>query len=330
MQVITDIEVDRDKWRQLYTSSIFTTPFQSAEFYDIFNSIEGYSAKVFATEQDDCLTSLLVYTIQAEKGIKSYFSRRGIIYGGPLIKEGAENDFDALIKIVTKISKKLTIYSEVRNLNDYSIFKETFYRNGWEYLPYTNFIIECSNEDLLFRKLGQNRKRQIIKAKNNGIEVKEPENLSEVQEFYEILTSLYKTKVKKPLLPWDFFKEAYSRKFGKFFLIKFNSAVIGGIYCPILKDKCIYEFYVGGMDSTFKEHYPSISATWQSMIYASKNNIPCMDLMGAGKLDEDYGVREFKSRFGGQLVEYGRFNKVNNKFLYNLGKAYLSLMKKIN
>jgi len=41
--------------------------------------------------------------------------------------------------------------------------------------------------------------------------------------------------------------------------------------------------------------------------------------MGAGKLDEEYGVREFKEKFGGKLVEYGRFICVNNRLLYQLG-----------
>jgi lipid II:glycine glycyltransferase (peptidoglycan interpeptide bridge formation enzyme) len=49
--------------------------------------------------------------------------------------------------------------------------------------------------------------------------------------------------------------------------------------------------------------------------------------MGAGKPDEAYGVREFKARFGGEQVEYGRFLKINNHILYNIGKIALKCWK---
>ena len=59
--------------------------------------------------------------------------------------------------------------------------------------------------------------------------------------------------------------------------------------------------------------------------YANKNNIPLFDFMGAGKPDEQYGVRDFKARFGGELVEYGRFLKINNPFLYAIGRFGIKL-----
>ena len=51
--------------------------------------------------------------------------------------------------------------------------------------------------------------------------------------------------------------------------------------------------------------------------------------MGAGKPDENYGVREFKEKFGGELVEYGRFIRINNPLLYKLGTSALSILKQI-
>jgi hypothetical protein len=39
-------------------------------------------------------------------------------------------------------------------------------------------------------------------------------------------------------------------------------------------------------------------------------------------------VREFKAKFGGKLVENGRFLKVNNKLLYLFGKLGMFLLKR--
>ena len=52
-------------------------------------------------------------------------------------------------------------------------------------------------------------------------------------------------------------------------------------------------------------------------------------MMGAGKPDDGYGVRDFKAKFGGQLVEHGRFLHVMNPLLYNIGKLGVKLLKKV-
>ena len=73
-------------------------------------------------------------------------------------------------------------------------------------------------------------------------------------------------------------------------------------------------------------------ATWAAMEYAIENKIESFDFMGVGRPDVPYGVRDFKERFGGKQVNYGRLTRINNKFLYNtaeLGYNILALLKRI-
>jgi len=49
------------------------------------------------------------------------------------------------------------------------------------------------------------------------------------------------------------------------------------------------------------------------------------DFMGAGKSGEGYGVRDFKERFGGKLIEYGRFRKIINPVLFRAGELGLKI-----
>ena len=52
-------------------------------------------------------------------------------------------------------------------------------------------------------------------------------------------------------------------------------------------------------------------------------------MMGAGAPgDGGYGVRDFKAKFGGELVEYGRFKYVCNPVLYAIGKLGVAILKK--
>ena len=106
--------------------------------------------------------------------------------------------------------------------------------------------------------------------------------------------------------------------------------VIGGILCPISPGKTIYEWYVCGLDDQYKELSPSTLATWAAMDYGLRNNIPKFDFMGVGTPTKPYGVREFKRRFGGEMTNFGRYSRVNNKLLYFIAEVGYNILALIN
>ena len=75
MRIIRNEEVSVEKWNKLLELSAYSSPFQSKQFYDLFNSVENYNADVFACEDGNEYQSLIVVAVQKEQGIKSYFSR---------------------------------------------------------------------------------------------------------------------------------------------------------------------------------------------------------------------------------------------------------------
>jgi hypothetical protein len=199
-----------------------------------------------------------------------------------------------------------------------------------------NYLVDTTSDKKVKENISESKMRQIKKGLKSGATIVEPENIGEVKEFYEILRFLYKYKVKKPLPSWDFFSNFYEQskngKLGIIRLIKYKDRIIGGILSPVFNDKVIYEWYVCGLDEEFKNVYPSVLATWAPIDYALKNNLKFFDFMGVGIPDRDYGVREFKAKFGGELVNFGRFGRINNKFLYaitEIGFNILALLRKI-
>lgn len=330
MQLLTDNEIQREKWEDFIASNNFASPFQTPSFYEFINSVPNWSAKVFAIINNNQLRSLVVVILQKDKGIKGYFSYRGIIYGGPIYEADQPDALGLLLSSVYSLLKKEVIYLETRNFFDYSDVQYFFEENKWIYTPYLNFQMGVTDEKSLISAVSSSRLRQIRKAKQGGVTWREAAELEEVKSFHEILYTLYKRKVKKPLPPWKFFQNFFEKQIGKYLLVFFNGNIIGGIMCPILAGRSIYELYICGLDEKFKEQYPSIMATWAAVEYALQNQIPVFDFMGAGKPDEAYGVRDFKARFGGNLVEHGRFLNVTQPFLYRLGKAGLNLLAKLN
>jgi len=324
-----DIEVSKEKWQSFYLSNFFSSPFQSHSFYSFFNSIEGLSANVFACEKNNEIVALCVVTLQKEKGFKGYFSRRAIIYGGPLLSLNNLQAVDTLFEKIKAYYQRKAIYIEIRNYFDFSEYLKVFYRLEFHYLPWLNYQVPTLNLDEIRKNMSSSRLRQVKKAIKNGVIWKEASSIEEVKAFYNILGDLYQNKIKKPLLPESFFLEFYKQNIGKYLLVVYQNIIIGGIMCPVAPAKCIYEYYICGLDNEYKEQYPSVMATWAAMEYAHNNGIPMFDFMGAGNPNEDYGVREFKARFGGNEVNYGRFIYILNPILYNLGKIGLKFLQKI-
>lgn len=326
MKILVNQELNKEKWLSLLKKSKNTSPFQTPKVFDFFNSLNGFNADVFAISDNLEYKVLAIIITQKENGIKGFFSRRGILYGGPVILESEDNHLFQFLEGIKKHYKRKIIYLEIRNLFDYNPYLHQFKRSGFNYIPWLNFHLECDDYGLMKQKISKSRRRQINKSLKSNAHWKEAESLGDIHNFYIILSNLYKNKVKKPLPPIDFFLEFYKRKIGKYLLVYYDDKVIGGIMCLITPKKAIYEFYVCGLDVEYKNQYPSILSTWAAMEYANQNDIYYFDFMGAGKPTEHYGVREFKSRFGGREVENGRFIKVFNPFLYRFGELGLKIL----
>jgi len=304
--------------------------FQYSKVFHFFSSIEGHEPFAFIASREKEIVGLLAGIIIGQRsGIMAQLSQRCIIWGGPLIKNNNPDVAESLFESLNENVGKKVIYTEFRNLNSTEKLYEVFAKYGFNYTPHLNFKVDIEGLKHNQVKISSSRKRQIKKAFKAGTIIREVSTDNELKQFYTILKKLYKEKVKKPLADYDFFLRFFERpELGKIFIILYEEKVIGGIMCPI-SDSIIYEWYVCGLDYDYKEMYPSVLATWAPIEYAMNNNLKIFDFMGAGKPDEDYGVREFKSKFGGELVEHGRYIRINKPMLYKLGKTGIKLLGKL-
>jgi len=332
IKILYNQEIKRSRWKIFFEKSRFSTPFQSPEFFDFINSISGMSAEAFAVEAGNQLQVLCVVTLQKEKGIKSYFSRRAIIYGGPLIAED-EKAFEAIEALLKAISQKVgenVIYLEIRNLNDYSDFKANFENNGWEYQSHLNIQIKLKNKSMddINGMMKYNRRREIRLSYKQGALVKKVESKEEVSMLYSVLSNLYNERVKLPLPSLDFFYNLFNSPVGLIFLVRHGPNIIGGSFCVYYPKNTINTLYYCGIRDYHKKIFPTHLAIMGAIEFGLSNNLTAIDLMGAGKPGDEYGVRKYKAAFGGDLVEHGRFLKVCNKPLYHFGKFGLKIYQK--
>lgn len=309
--------------------------FQSAEFFQFVEDVPGYQPflLIARTDSEAILGSLLGVFQSNGSGLKSWLSRRLIIWGGPLLAEGPDRDQNvvarALIVEMKKHARGSAIYAEFRNFFDTSDLKASFEKEGFNYRPHLNYLVKTDEEAAVKKRMSKSRIRQIKSSFKLGASIAEAENEGEVMIFYTILQQLYKEKIKKPLPSPDLFLKFWKSSLAKIFVVKHQDKVVGGIACPVFANKVIYEWYICGIDGLVKGLHPSVLATWAPIEYGLNNGFDHFDFMGAGKPDQDYGVREFKARFGGEEVCYGRYEMILNQPLYKLGKLGLKVYQKI-
>lgn len=267
--------------------------------------------------------------LQQEPGfIKGFFSRRAIVLGGLIIKPGTRNTEVKELLTKLKSASKDAIYIEIRNEFDYSPYKDAFLASGFTYEPHYNVKILCDSNKKALGRMDENRRRQIKRATDSGIQCKFADEMDEVVAFYNMLKKHYSEKVKKPLFPLEFFERIISDDYGKLLLATQNSKIIGGML-QVSTEDTVYDYYACGLDSQYLVESPSVMLYWKTINNAISNGQSVFDTMGAGVPGVNYGVRDFKLRFGGELVEYGRYTYINKPLLYKIGKAGLKLLSLI-
>ena len=322
-----------DKWESFISKNPFSSPFQSPSFFQYYNSVPGFSAQVFAVVDSDDIIALCVVTFQKEKGVKSFFSRRAIIYGGPLIADGPKGQaaLSLLLGAIQKDVKHKVIYIETRNFFDYSDLKVCFTSRRWHYEPYLDIQIPLQGKSTenIIADFKYNRRREISLSLKEAATYRPAENTEEITAIYYMLKNLYKKRVNRPLPPLEFFIRLFQSEIGKVFVVLHDNKIIGGSVCFYHPASSIFTMYYCGNRKYHTSIYPTHLSVLAAIEFGVNNNLKMLDLMGAGRPGVQYGVRRYKSGFGGEMVEYGRFIKICNPLLYAMGKAGLAIMKKI-
>ncbi len=195
--------VDRSKWSDLVEKSPFSTPFQTPPFYDFLNSTPRHQSVVLAVEgEDQSYHALCVVDKVSEKGIQFFFSRRAILYGGPLTSD--LNQREALNLLLKSLQTELhdkVIYIEIRNFKDYSAYSSVFTGLKWEYIPWLNIRKKLDFTDLssLLASFNYNRRREILLTLKSGLTYGESNIKEDLSKVYRILKKLYKKRTGLPL-----------------------------------------------------------------------------------------------------------------------------------
>ena len=321
--------IDRERWGDFVYNHPHGNIFQTPEFYQIYENTCLYKPIVIIIKRYSEIVGLLLINVQKEfPNYWGYFTSRAIVWGGPLLKENDPIILNLILNNFNKIINRKTIYCQFRNMFDIQNREEIFSNNGYKSEPHLNIIVDLTkNENELWNDICGKAKNRIRAAKKKGTVFIVDNKLEALLKCYEILKEVY-WRIKLPMAKLDYFVNLFNtlrdnpiRLF--IFTAQYNNYIIGCLLAIGYKET-IYGLY-NGARAEFYDKCPNDLLPWEIFRWGKNNGYQKFDWLGAGRPEIPYGVRDYKMKFGGKQVNFGRFVKINKPLFYNLGRYSLNI-----
>jgi len=335
LKIVNAMEMKKE-WEEFVSKHSHGNIFQSPHLAEVFERAKGIEPIALAAIHEDTgeiCASLLAYVIRYTN-ILSSFASWSRIRGGPLYLDTEEGILAAkiLLKYYDRVVKKKVLYTDIRNLWDINSAASALFRNvGYIYEDHLNFLVDLrKTKEELWNNLSKSRRRFIRKARERGVTVEEGKDRDLIASFYELLKHTYRN-AKIPLADISLFNSAFDilapKNLLKLFMARYKDEYIGGIMCLTYKGT-ITEWFVTG-SRRHSKLYPSDIVTWYPIEWGSEKGFHTFDFLGAGKPNEEYGVRDFKKQFGGKLVNFGGYRKVYSPFKMTIAEKGFEIFRRL-
>ena len=329
LQILTYEQIDKQAWDSFAKSHPKGNIFQTPQMLDVYQQTPGYTPQVIALEQDKQMVGLMMWVVMREKGLKARFSARSIIQGAPLVKDDKPEYIIALLDAYEQMRDSGVIYTQVRNHFEMLTVNDAFQQCGYRFESHLNFIITLDNEDSVWNRIGKGRIKQIKKAQKNGlyVDVYEPGQITDelIEQGYEVIRSVYQ-RAGLPLTDLAQIQATNEQRLLVVFVVRNAEGEMLGCRFGLLYRDSIYGWYAGSY-SQYYSLFPNDILIWETLRWGIRKGYKTFDYGGAGEPNKPYGVRAFKQQMGGELVNFGRYEKIHRRFMYKIGVLGMKILK---
>ncbi|WP_305064363.1 lipid II:glycine glycyltransferase FemX [Methanococcoides sp.] len=329
---ITD-SFDKVQWDNFVSDHPHGNIFQTTEMVEVYRQAKNYEPVSLAavdTVSGDIFAVVQAAVICEISGIGSSFSARSVIHGGPLAFESREGTeaVSVLMGQYNALMKRKAIYTQIRNIWDIQESKQMLESLGYTYSDHLNYLIDLDRTaDTVWQSIHKSRRKGINRAEKAGIEIKKIENDDELVDSYNLIEQTYRN-VRMPIADISLFRAVYNL-FAPTGMADFYMAIQDGMPVGtrvVLKyNDLVYDWYAG---SKKEVEYVDEALVW-CVLKENAGTYKTFDFGGAGHPSKPYGVREFKRRFGGKEVNFGRYEKTHDKFKNRIAEVGYGIYKKL-
>ncbi len=324
---IIDIQnIESEKWDSYVFHHDKGTIFQMSSYLACHTSEFKSESFGFAAVEGDDIVGVVAGVITYNYFFPiNYLTRRAVIEGGPIADN--KNIAEKLLTAVTDYTKNKAVYTQYRNLWDMGEYRPALENMGYNYEPHLDIIHDLTiDKESIVKGISKNKRGNIHKSLNKGTIFREAVE-SEWDRCIDLILGTYK-RVGLPCQSRAYFVNAFSSMSDsvKVFVVEYEDMIIG-TRVELCYKGLVYDWYAGA-DDNYRNCYPNDVLPYSILLWGSDNGFESFDFGGAGKPGVPYGVRDHKLKFGGQLVEYGRFERINNCLVYTLASRLVAWKKR--
>lgn len=327
-------ELPEAKWRRFVGEHPDGNIYHTPEMFDVYRRAHGYKPSLWAAVDagGDPLAILTPVEVTLLPGLLGRFTARLICYGGPLCAPGdaGREALDALLAEYQRWARRRALFTEMRSVSCTAELRPALHAHGYAHEAHLNFLVDVEQpEDRLWAQMRPSCQRDVRKARRRGVVVQDSLDPQDLATAYDILAQVYRN-ARVPLASRTLFQAALDvlgpREMLRIFSVRVDDRCIGVRFALLHKDRVIN--WYGGTDRSSSSHCPGEAMMWGTMLWARTHGYRVLDFGGAGRPDESYGPRDFKAKFGGQLVDFGRDVCIHSQLAYRVSvRAYEATRK---
>jgi len=310
-------EDDPMRWDRFVNDHPKGTVFHLSSMLRSFNETPKHENLACAAidESGELLALHPAVKVSTLEGMASRVASRSICYAEPLCAADTRGRA-ALETLILRHDRQMryrTLFAEVRAISAPCREQEPLQQCNYEFRDYLNYIVDTSvDADTLWRKLSKSARNSISKTKRKDVEISLLESQQGMERIYPLITSSY-ARSRIPLASIELFHSVLRNLPPEMIQIRVatlgNEDIAGGI--GLIYRGRFFAWYGGSLRP--RGVFPFDLLTWEEIKWCAENDIQLYDFGGAGWPDEAYGPRDFKSKFGGQLVHFGRYTHPYSK-----------------
>lgn len=305
-------ELDPELWREFLYNNPHAGIFHTPEMFAVFARTSGYEPGLWAAlDAGGCPVALFApVRIALLGGPMGLLTSRAVAYSGVACRCGRDEQaaLSLLLQAYGRERSSSVLFTELRNAAPVGCLQPTLDAHGYQHEDHLNFYINLTQpETALWGNIRSSARRNVRKAETMGVvvdEVTEPDGLGPA---YEVLRAVYK-RLQVPLPDISLFVAALEvlRPAGMMhvFVARLDDTPIGAL--TLLIHQGVMTYWYTGTLREFSAFRPADLLVWHALKLGADSGCRLFDFGGGGRPDEEYGVRDFKAKFGGELVNYGR------------------------
>jgi CelD/BcsL family acetyltransferase involved in cellulose biosynthesis len=328
-------QLPRAMWRTFVAEHPHGNVFHTPEMFDVWQATKGYEPEVWAAvEAEDVVALLVPVHISLSNGLLRRLTTRTVVFGGALCQMGARGrqGLQELLNAYKQSSKRKSLFTEIRNVSAVDGVAPVLLEAGFEYEEHLNYLIDLeASAEAVFNRIGSRTRQHIRKGiKRNNVRVQEVHERGEIAVCYELLSKTYR-RANVPLADLSLFHAAFDRLVPAHmarFALAFVEEEPAAVSVELVYKDSVYGWY-GGVDRRFISSVPGELLMWNVLEWGCQSGYQTYDFGGAGKPGEKYGVRDFKAKFGGRLVCFGRNIWVSNPTMLAGSKFAYGILRRV-